>query len=407
MPVSLDILLFWAGLVITLTGLVVFVLGRSKSDAAKQGDNRFEAFGIKIDVSNPSLLLVILGVVMMLVPKMIPQQGQDPTAQPTSLEPAATGAAAPLAITAPPPATSPEPAPASAEVPQETRAAAPVQPPAGERDDAPVVRMAGTGPGVPVEMAESLPAGTAGLTVDQPPQAPVAPPPPGKQSPAAVPAPSRERSPAVTEAPRAGGEAGTPKPVQERPTAARQSDPKIGSARPAPVRTLARAKPVEPESPPPATPPRPRTVVLLARADADSRAGITGETHASFTRKLAAEMERRLDDQRAADLVSRREKVSDLRDYLRDDGERLQLCDRFGTELLLIGDLSIPFAMGNVESAYWPDLGLYLVDCGRRVTRQRTESHLAPRYDDSFPFQVAIGRTLSSFLEANGDLLAR
>ena len=31
------------------------------------------AFGIKIDVSNPSLLLIILGVVMMITPKFIPR----------------------------------------------------------------------------------------------------------------------------------------------------------------------------------------------------------------------------------------------------------------------------------------------------------------------------------------------
>lgn len=77
MPTSLDVLLFWAGVGITVTGLIVFIMGRVKPDSEKQGDNRFEAFGIKIDVSNPSLLLIILGVVLMLVPKMIPQEARE------------------------------------------------------------------------------------------------------------------------------------------------------------------------------------------------------------------------------------------------------------------------------------------------------------------------------------------
>ena len=73
MPLPLDTLLFWIGLVITFVGLYVFITGRSSSDPSKKGSNRFEAFGIKIDVSNPSLLLIILGVVMMMAPKFIPQ----------------------------------------------------------------------------------------------------------------------------------------------------------------------------------------------------------------------------------------------------------------------------------------------------------------------------------------------
>jgi len=73
MPLPLDTLLFWIGLVITFVGLYVFITGRSSSDPNKKGSNRFEAFGIKIDVSNPSLLLIILGVVMMIAPKFIPQ----------------------------------------------------------------------------------------------------------------------------------------------------------------------------------------------------------------------------------------------------------------------------------------------------------------------------------------------
>jgi hypothetical protein len=68
MPISLDSLLFWCGLALLSIGLFIFLTGRRASDESKKESNRFEAFGIKIDVNNPSLILIMLGVVMMLSP---------------------------------------------------------------------------------------------------------------------------------------------------------------------------------------------------------------------------------------------------------------------------------------------------------------------------------------------------
>jgi hypothetical protein len=73
MPISLDSLLFWCGLALLSIGLFVFLTGRRASDESKKESNRFEAFGIKIDVNNPSLILIMLGVAMMLAPKFMPQ----------------------------------------------------------------------------------------------------------------------------------------------------------------------------------------------------------------------------------------------------------------------------------------------------------------------------------------------
>ncbi len=83
----------------------------------------------------------------------------------------------------------------------------------------------------------------------------------------------------------------------------------------------------------------------------------------------------------------------------------MRLCRQTGSETLPLEDLSISFAMGNVESAYWPDPGLYLIDCERGLIRGQSSTRLDPRHDDRFPFQVAIAETVPSFLRDNRDLL--
>jgi hypothetical protein len=70
-------LLFWVGLGLLVVGLFVFITGKTVPAEKKEQSNRFEAFGIKVDVTNPSLILIILGVVMMLAPKMLPQSVKD------------------------------------------------------------------------------------------------------------------------------------------------------------------------------------------------------------------------------------------------------------------------------------------------------------------------------------------
>ena len=108
MPVSLDTLLFWCGLALLCVGLFVFLTGKKVSDESKKESNRFEAFGIKIDVNNPSLILIMLGAVMMLSPKFIPEEvkeaaspvqtAEESSAPPTSSAQQASPAAAPSSL---------------------------------------------------------------------------------------------------------------------------------------------------------------------------------------------------------------------------------------------------------------------------------------------------------------------
>lgn len=71
MPASLsslfDVLLVAAGLVLVVTGLVMFIRSKTASAASS-----VEAFGIKLNVTHPSLILVIAGVGLMLAPRLLP-----------------------------------------------------------------------------------------------------------------------------------------------------------------------------------------------------------------------------------------------------------------------------------------------------------------------------------------------
>jgi hypothetical protein len=70
--VEFDLLLNVLGLVLIAIGLYVFITGTARPKEGESRSNKFEAFGIKIDVSNPSILLIILGVVLVLVPRFVP-----------------------------------------------------------------------------------------------------------------------------------------------------------------------------------------------------------------------------------------------------------------------------------------------------------------------------------------------
>lgn len=79
---TLDTILTLLGAVLIVFGLYLIMANRGKV-RAQGSSNKVEAFGIKIDVSNPSVLLVLLGVGLVLVPRFAP------TPEPAPLELAA------------------------------------------------------------------------------------------------------------------------------------------------------------------------------------------------------------------------------------------------------------------------------------------------------------------------------
>lgn len=99
-----DLVLIVVGALLTLVGVYLFASGKMADRASK-----VEAFGIKLDVTNPSLILVFVGVGLMLAPRLMPG-----AAVPEPERKVAVAPPPPAATAATPPAT---PAAATAAVP--------------------------------------------------------------------------------------------------------------------------------------------------------------------------------------------------------------------------------------------------------------------------------------------------
>lgn len=65
---SFDYFLIALGIILIVIGLFLFVAGKTDSKIA----NQVEGFGIKINVSNPSVLLIVMGVGLVLIPRLLP-----------------------------------------------------------------------------------------------------------------------------------------------------------------------------------------------------------------------------------------------------------------------------------------------------------------------------------------------
>lgn len=63
-----DTILVTAGVVLVITGLVMFIRSKTSTQASS-----VEAFGIKLNVTHPSLILVLAGVGLMLAPRLLPE----------------------------------------------------------------------------------------------------------------------------------------------------------------------------------------------------------------------------------------------------------------------------------------------------------------------------------------------
>ncbi len=349
MDISLDSVLFWSGLGLLLVGLFVFLTGKSTADGKKKNNNRFEAFGIKVDVNNPSLVLIILGGVMMLAPIMMQQERAETTQySPPPLEPVSQTEQA-LAEAPPPPTIAAPPQQTAPQARQKTTDK--ISPPAEPK---------------PAKLESNKP-----LVKQQP-------------------APSR---PIQT----------TTKPVKKI-AAPPPASPSIASAQ----RAKSSAAKL-PASTPPAIPvpaPAPKMMLVLVQADVSYEAGIRDETPNSYANKIAAELAARVEQQIDAPLRIKSMARDQLRSQLRGGKQAYrQLCRSHQSDLLLLGDLEVPFGWSDIESAYWPDLTLHLVNCDSTRNRKRKHAHLNPAHNDRFPFQVELSRYTNEFLADNRSML--
>jgi len=67
-----DIVLTVVGIALILVGGILFITGKQAG-----GKNKIEAFSIKMDVSNPSLVLIVFGILLLLAPRIMPESGND------------------------------------------------------------------------------------------------------------------------------------------------------------------------------------------------------------------------------------------------------------------------------------------------------------------------------------------
>lgn len=64
-----DIVIMTVGAVLLVIGLFMFVSGKR----SESSESQVEGFGVKLNISNPSVLLIVFGALLMLVPRLLPK----------------------------------------------------------------------------------------------------------------------------------------------------------------------------------------------------------------------------------------------------------------------------------------------------------------------------------------------
>ena len=336
-----DTLLLLAGLVLVVTGLVMFIYSKTSTQASS-----VEAFGIKLNVTHPSLILVLAGVGLMLAPRLLPGL------------------------------------PDKTDKPEPTFIAEPASPQA-------------TAP----SLAESP------KTV----VAPTVPPPPAPSIPTAAPAASAKATATPAAAPPSVASAQSIRAARPRiaaPEAAQKKPvPQLADAGPA----ATPAAPVQPEAavtPPVAAPtvtakPARPTLAFAALGLPISRTFWSGETSASYTRRMHTALQQAGRDVLRMDARGLELGQKAFDGWWNESNQHprsRELCAAsHAPRALLSARVETPTAISSVESAYWPELKLRLFVCAnQRLYRQQIT--LSPQNDDAWPFSTGLNTEIERFL---------
>lgn len=345
----IDTLLVLAGLALVATGLVMFIYSKTSTQASS-----VEAFGIKLNVTHPSLILVLAGVGLMLAPRLLPGLPGIPDK--------------PAAI---------------AEVSRESLDARP----ATSLDTRIAADTADPSPAAATRPAPSAPA-------DSPSTAPALSPRPyaAMQTPAQSAATAGVA--AVPIAPAAKPRIVAPTPAHI-PPAPKPEAPQLALARPAVTPT----PPAQAESPP-AKPARPALAYAALGLPA-SRDFWSGETRASYTQRIQSSLQ-----QTGRDVLKMEPRALALNEQAFDawwnesnqHPRSRELCaGPNAPRALLSARVETPFSQSSAESAYWPELNVRLFDCStQRVYRQKRT--LSPQNGDAWPFSVELNTELERFM---------
>lgn len=334
-----DLLLMSVGALLTLVGVYLFASGKMRDKAS-----RVEAFGIKLDVTNPSLILILAGVGLMLVPRFVPEP-MKPQFTPPSAD------VAPQAPPTPPATTSSVPPPAPVPVPTSTPTQTPAPDPAPT--PAPVPK--------PATAPKPSPAPQTGTT----------------SAPAARPASPRPTPPVV--------------PVKPVTEARPQTQPAI-QLKPAPQAAESAPAPGTPSAAPAA--PTPRYLVAALGTPNPWKSFWDKEEEAGYSLKLARTARERLRRHVRDAQVEALSEASGVTPLMQDEVTRRRRCEAGGFTALVVFTVAQPqVVISSVESAFWPELVLLHHDCqdgqARRETRQ-----LAPRVGDRYPFETELAEHL-------------
>ena len=68
-----DIVIMAVGAILLLTGLYLFISGKRNEES----QSHVEGFGVKLNISNPSVLLIVFGIGLMLVPRLLPNPTKE------------------------------------------------------------------------------------------------------------------------------------------------------------------------------------------------------------------------------------------------------------------------------------------------------------------------------------------
>lgn len=343
-----DTLLMLAGLVLVATGLVMFIYSKTSTQASS-----VEAFGIKLNVTHPSLILVLAGVGLMLAPRLLPGlPGKADKPESAVVAEAAKPQAAAPAIPA-----SPEPASQATRPPTPTPTASEaIAPPASPA----------------VKPAVAPPAVRPSVSISQA---------------------TRPVQPA--------------KPQLAVPGVSKKSTPKIASVRPAPAATPTPKVPATPapeapaSSPPAAAKPAHPTLSYAALGLPINRSFWSGETRASYTRRVHASLQQAGREVLRMDTRGLELGQSEFDAWWNESGQHprsRELCAAPpAPRALLSARVETPTTISSVESAYWPELRLRLYVCAnQRLYRQ--QKTLSPLNEDAWPFATELNSEIERFL---------
>jgi uncharacterized protein YjeT (DUF2065 family) len=348
----IDTVLVLAGLALVATGLVMFIYSKTSTQASS-----VEAFGIKLNVTHPSLILVLAGVGLMLAPRLFPGLPGMPD-KPAAIAEVSRETLDTRTGTGPDTPTSanaPDPAPAAATRPAPSA-------PAATPSTAPALSPR------PYAAMQTPAQSTATAGVAAVPIAPAAKP----RIVAPIPAP---KSPA-------------PKPEA----------PQLALARPAAAPT-----PSAPAESSPAKPARPALAYAALGLPA-SRDFWSGETRSSYTQRIHTSLQ-----QTGRDVLKMEPRALALNEqafeaWWNESGQHprsRELCTGPNApRALLSARVEASYSQSSAESAYWPELNVRLFDCStQRVYRQKRT--LSPQNGDAWPFSVELNTELERFMRTH------